>query len=170
MMQTLLKALHRIIADKSGLDPKAFGKSPYYDSEDGQVDLEQNPPKVLYHVTHKKNLDAIRKKGLLPKVGSITRSAHGDETHSATPLVYLSDKVAPGIKGTFGKDAIIITVDPAKNDIWFFTGNELVEVRDGYWGQIISEGDFPIGIETGDFYSEQKVDPDSFYNYKGNPI
>jgi len=157
-----------IIASK--LDPSAFKPSPYYDSEEGMVDLEAKPPKILYHVTHIKNLSSIRKKGLLPKVGEVTRSAHGDERHAATPLVYLSDKVAPGILGTFGKDALIITVDPSENNIWFFTGNELVEVYSDKWGKTIEEGDFPIGIEVGDFYSEVKVVPKEFFDYKGNSI
>jgi len=154
------------------LDSSAFKPSKFSpdDGDDG-IDLPDHPPKILYHVTNKKNLASIKKKGLTPKVGAITRSAHGDENNPATPMVYLSDVVAPGILGMHKTDAIIITVDPKENNIFLFTGYELVEINSGGgWGSETSEGDFPIGIEPGDFFSEDTVTPLAFYDYKGNPI
>jgi hypothetical protein len=103
---------YKILALPQKLDPSAFKTKQRDYDDDGQVDLPDHPPKLLYHVTHKKNLDSIKKKGLIPKIGSVTRSAHGDKENPATPLVYLLDTVASGILKTFGKDAIIITVDP----------------------------------------------------------
>jgi len=142
----------------------------YDDDFSGIIDLPSKPPSVLYHVTHKKNLESIKKNGLTPKVGNITQSAHGDKIHPANPLVYLADDIASGIYKSFGKNAIIITVDPRENDIWFFTGDALVQHDGSRWGKEIDEGDFPIGIEVGDYFSEEKVIPVSFYDYRGNEL
>ena len=152
-------------------DPSAFKPSKFSPDDMNEVELLDHPPRILYHVTNKKNLASIKKKGLVPKVGSVTRSAHGDKNNPATPMVYLSDVVASGILGINKKDAIIITVDPRDNNISLFTGTELVEIdSSGGWGATTEEGDFPIGIEAGDFFSEGTVTPLAFYDYKGNPI
>jgi hypothetical protein len=162
-----------VISETAKLDPSAFKPSQFSpdDGEDG-IDIPDHPPKILYHVTNKKNLASIKKKGLVPKVGTVTRAGHGDKNSPATPMVYLSDTVAPGILGTHKTDAIIIAVDPKENNISLFTGYELVEIDSGGgWGsETTGEGDFPIGIETGDFFSEGTVTPLAFYDYKGNPI
>lgn len=147
-----------------------FGPSAYDSDDYGMVELPASPPKQLYHVTHIKNLQSIKKKGLVPKVGEITRSAHGDPQNPASPMVYLSDRVAPGILHKLKKDALIISVNPNDNDIWLFTGDQIVEVNNGRWGHSIEEGDFPVGIEPGDFYSESTVTPDKFYDYQGKEI
>lgn len=151
------------------LDVNKLLKSRFSDDDGGDyVEPPSTPPKQLYHVTHRKNLDSIRKKGLTPKIGDVTKSAHGDRENPATPLVYLLDGIAPGIFE--GKDSVIITVDPSENDIWYFSGYELIRHGGSYWGEEISEGDFPIGIEPGDYYSESKVVPSGFFDYRGNEI
>jgi hypothetical protein len=139
--------------------------------DDGYIEPLDNPPNVLYHVTNIKNLESIRKKGLVPRVGQITKSGHGDSRNPATPMVYLLDTIAPGIYRTLGKNALIIEVSPEENDVWFFTGYELMQLSgSNWWGETIDDGDFPVGIEPGDYYSESKVVPKAFYDYKGNPI
>lgn len=169
MRKHVIEALKMALGDK--LPPSAFKRVRKNSDEDDGVDLPDKPPSVLYHVTALSNLNSIKQKGLEPAIGDITRSAHGDSDNPATPLVYLLDSVASGILQKHGKEALIVTVDPKANDIWFFTGMELAEISglEG-WGDIIDEGDFPIGIETGDYYSEVTVTPLKFYDYKGNEL
>jgi hypothetical protein len=172
MQSKLIKALSKVV-ESDKLDPSLFTRKTTDDGfDDDNVEMPSSPPKILYHVTHKKNLESIMRQGLVPKIGSVTRSAHGDRDNPATPLVYLLDTIAPGILGSFKKDAIIIAVDPdpSKNDIWFFTGESLEQHYGNTWGETIEEGDFPIGIEAGDYYSESKVTPEAYYDYEGNEI
>lgn len=65
-----------------------FTKHPIEDEDfSGVVDLPSKPPAILYHVTHKKNLEDIKKRGLTPRVGDITQSAHGSN------LLIISQKI-----------------------------------------------------------------------------
>lgn len=103
----------------------------------------------LYHITKKKNLANILKIGLEPRVGEITRAGHGSE---AQPLVYLLDKPAPGLKN---KDSVVLEISPEENNIFFYDGYGLRELDGPYHEHV----DIPVGVEEGDWFTEEVINP-----------
>jgi len=108
--------------------------------------------KVLYHVTQKKNLPSIMKKGLVPQVGPNTDAGHGDDENPAEPLVYLLDKPASGL---LNKTAVTLAIKTRNYNIYYFDGHG-IEGPEGYQ----EEGDYPVGIEPGDYFTYDTIDPE----------
>jgi len=106
----------------------------------------------LYHSTHKKNLESILQKGLIPQVGEITNMGHGSNSDE---LVFFMDKP---LRNLHGEDTVILELkNPKSYDIKKFDGNGLEDFNGGPYEEHI---DIPIGVEMGDYFTYDPIYPE----------
>jgi GNAT superfamily N-acetyltransferase len=121
---------------------------------------ESEDPKKLYHVTSRRNLPSILKRGLIPSVGEITTMGHSAD---APKMVFLIEDPAGPLRGLGHKDAIALEVDVTHNTIYHFDGYGIQELGGKYYDPASTGPEEmeipPVGVEDGDFFTFETIEP-----------